>query len=116
MPEAVIINTRPSGRRSSGKFIPSTPAIAAASARWVGKAQTSGLRRSMPLPDNVVMLASTRPAADWPVPPHVLSMMHLAVQLTPAQAATVARQLAAIYAMSGDAFTDMAIKVLEANT
>ena len=111
MPEAVIIDTQSKRWKSPGKFPVSNSAVATAAVRWRGAVQSARLKRSMPIPENVVLLS--RPAADWPVPPHVLSMMHLTLQLNPEQAAKVAGQLAAIYALSGDAFTNLTIKMLE---
>lgn len=72
-----------------------------------------GLGVNDPVPDNVVRLDPPLCASDWPCPPHVLAMMHLVMKLSPEQASVAAGQLAAIYRLSGDAFTGMTVDMLE---
>jgi hypothetical protein len=113
MPEAVASITAPAGGASSGKFPPSTTAAAIAAQRWARPVKSAPLRRSRPLPENVVVFTAPAVSAEWPCPPHVMAMMHLVLQMDAERAAKAARQLAAIYALSGDAFTGMAIQMLE---
>ena len=115
MPEAAQTNILYARRSPTGKLLTNTPACERAADVWgkLPRRNRRSVSRQCPVPENVVKLVQPTSAFDWPCPPHVMAMMHVVLQLEPEAAKKVAGQLAAIYALSGDAFTDMTIGMLE---